>query len=801
MAAHPSIVIGASTGYVQDQNTMILMCLYENKASLGYTSGMAKFLGSEHDKAVNMCWQDPADAALICVNTTAYNLKGKARIVVAGRGNFNYGCLESFGCSAGDDCANHTCATWGTRISFETDITTRPYNNITPPAPTGLTVTPGNGALTLQWNTVDDPTGGEVFAYYIAILDAGTPVSTGHVEAGLRNVTIGGLTNGKSYSIEVKAVSHNNFASAAATKSGTPVGATNPVVYNILTIPDSPVAGALFTIKAQIANTGPDGKVRAVFRVNGTQISDQNSTLNTFPGGSLWDPVITYTMPATATTITVDAYGWDGTNWTSAPTGTMSITRTPGAVPCTSVTLTPFAINLNAGDKATFTAAVTPATTAFDVQFKDRAGTLLGSCKTSGGSCTYIWDSAGKPAGTYYVTASVAQGSCTSTESTIQLSAPTRQWNVNVYVKDSITNNPIYGATVTIGTQSKQTDANGYVQFRVDEGTITILISSTGYNNFTTVESIFSDKTFNYVLSPTGISKGTIQFISVPSGAEVFVDDMDQSVKTPVTVTNITAGDHTFTLKLTGYNDTVGNITVVGGSTVQVYAVLSPITPTTGSLNITSVPAGAEIIIDGQDQSQVTPRTITNITPGSHAVKLTKTGYADFTAQVNVTAGTTTYLSVTLTIIPGIGTIEISSIPSGARVFIDGQDQSLITPATITSIPEGSHAYKLTLAGYNDATGNFIITSGQTTTVSATLVPATGLKWKCSGSPGYTCGQTADGIFNSQAECQGACKAASNTGTILVGTILGLGAIGAIVYSSSKNEKQLPYNLPRSSKK
>lgn len=733
MSAHPSIVIGASTGYIAGSNTVGLICLYENKASLGYTSGMVKFVGSKHDMSANLCYEDadPADVDLKCAPTTAYNLKNLAFPYVSGQGNFNYGCIESFGCSAGDNCTNNTCTTWGSRTSFDYGIPIRAANATTPPTPTGLAITAGSGTLTIGWNSVDDPTGGEVFAYRVAIFDGGTPVINGYTEAGLRQVTIGGLTNGKAYSVKVYAISHNGYPSSAATGSGTPVGATNPTVYNIPTIPDSPAAGASFTIKAQIANTGPDGKVRAVFKVGGTQISDQNSTLNTYPGGGLWEPTAPYTMPNATITITVEAYGWDGTKWVL--TDTKSITRTPSAVPCTGVTLTPFTASIKAGEKVTFTAAVTPSTTAFDVQFKDRAGTVLGTCKTSGGSCTFVWDSAGKAIGTYYVKASVAQGNCYSTESTIQVSPAINQWYVNIYVRDSSTNQPVQGASVLVGTQTKQTDAAGYVQFRVDEGQIYITVSKTGYGTFSTTELVFSDKTFNYVLVPVGAAKGSIQFVSVPVDAEIFVDGADQGKKTPYTITDIPVGKHTFTLKLAGYNDAAGEVEVIGGSVIQVYVVLSPATPATGSLYAASMPLGAEIFIDGTDQNVDTPAMVTNLTAGSHTVKLTKTGYQDWTGTVNIVAGTTQYINPTLPPLTTTGSLEITSTPKGARVYLDNIDQQKVTPAAILNLTAGSHPYKLVLSGYKDAAGTVTIEAGKTAVITVTLV-----KEEKAGTPAST---------------------------------------------------------------
>lgn len=529
-------------------------------------------------------------------------------------------------------------------------------------------------------------------------------------------------------------------------------------VYDIVTAPVAPFSGDAVKITASIANTLKTGNVRAVFKVNGTQVSDQSSTLSTFPGGGLWNPTATFTMPTGTATISIEAYGWDGSKWVL--TDTKSITRTPSVIPCSTVSISPFSASVTAGQKVQFTATVTPSTSPITVQFKDRAGNLLGTCKSSGGTCTYTWDTTGIAAGTYYVKAYAVEGSCVSTESTILVSPPIPQWNVNVTVRDSVTNNPVGGATVTLGTQGKLTDATGFVQFRIDQGTIDVSISKTGYNTFTTVELVFTDKSFNYMLSPAGMASGSIHFVSLPLNAGIFIDNTDQGVKTNYTVTNIPAGEHTFTLKLAGYNDFTGKVMVLGGSVVEVYVVLTAATPGAGALYIASTPIDADITMDGQPQNIKTPYTIANIPAGSHEVKLSKAGYQDLTQTVTITAGITTYLNVSLAVLAGIGTLEISSIPAGARIFLDGKDAQKVTPATITNLSSGDHTYKLVLSGYKDATAAFTIEPGKTVTVPVTLT-----------------------------------KAGTGTGAIVALGLIGAGVMGAVVLSSG--EKKPEYMLPK----
>ncbi len=520
--------------------------------------------------------------------------------------------------------------------------------------------------------------------------------------------------------------------------------------------------GTSFKIATDIYNIGPTGKVRAVFKIDGAPIGTvENPSLQTCSGPNCltiqWYPTVNYTMPNKNVTLTVETYGWDGTNWTSTPTDTRTLTISSSTPTCTSVNIGTYPTTVKAGDKVSIPVSVTPTTQPFTVKLKLQDGTVIGQCVTSNGGCTIIWDTAGKTPGTYYFNASV-EGQCISAGyASLGISPAIKQWNVNIYARDSVTATPIGGATVTAGTQSKGTDATGLVTFRVDEGTIDISISKTGYNTFTTVEPVFSDKTFNYSISPAGIAKGSIHFVSLAVGAGIFIDGSDQGFRTITTGTDISAGEHTFTLKLAGYNDLTGTVTVVGGSTVEVYSVLTPSTPGKGALYISSSPVAADIIIDGQSQDARTPATITNLTAGSHEVKLTRTGYEDFTTTVTITAGITSYLSATMTVLPGMGTLEISSTPAGARVFIDDADAQKVTPATITNLSSGDHTYNLVLAGYKDASGTFTIEPGKITAVSVPLTKA---------------------------------EAKAGAGMFMGISLLGLGALGAVVIATREKKPE-----------
>ncbi len=73
-----------------------------------------------------------------------------------------------------------------------------------------------------------------------------------------------------------------------------------------------------------------------------------------------------------------------------------------------------------------------------------------------------------------------------------------------------------------------------------------------------------------------------------------------------------------------------------------------------GSLSINSNPIGAKLFIDNIDTGRITPVINYQINPSGHVIKLTKTGYQDYTNNnVNIISGQTTNLgSVILTVLP-----------------------------------------------------------------------------------------------------------------------------------------------------
>jgi hypothetical protein len=110
-------------------------------------------------------------------------------------------------------------------------------------------------------------------------------------------------------------------------------------------------------------------------------------------------------------------------------------------------------------------------------------------------------------------------------------------------------------------------------------------------------------------------------------------------------------------------------------------AVSADTPPTTGAIHIASSPSGAAIELDGASTSYTTNITIPDMSPGTHTIKLTLDGYQDWSTNLSVTAGETSYVHATLTL-----TSQIKfDTGSGTYPSISGTHNGTFTPAqTIT---------------------------------------------------------------------------------------------------------------------
>ena len=224
-------------------------------------------------------------------------------------------------------------------------------------------------------------------------------------------------------------------------------------------------------------------------------------------------------------------------------------------------------------------------------------------------------------------------------------------------------------------------------------------------------------------ISGYGEGAGFFHVASVPDGADVYVDGVFWG-ETPVTIgiASTVPPGHTIEVRYPGYATWsqlyTGN--PKPGETVFIQAVLVPL-QATGAIYVTSSPPGATATVDGS-ASQFTPTTFSAVTAGDHNVQIAKSGFQTTSKTVNVLPGQTTAVDFSLAPIPVTGSLQLTSYPSGADIYVDGVFKGE-TGVVIGNLAPGTHSVMLRLAGYQDWTGTVEIQPNQVTILSVDLSP------------------------------------------------------------------------------
>jgi hypothetical protein len=203
---------------------------------------------------------------------------------------------------------------------------------------------------------------------------------------------------------------------------------------------------------------------------------------------------------------------------------------------------------------------------------------------------------------------------------------------------------------------------------------------------------------------------GSIDVTSYPSDAKIYLDG-EYKGTTPKTIPGVSTGTHTIKLEKSGCEDWSDSVYVEAGETEEVVATLIEI-PKTGAIEVSSYPSNAKIYLDGNYKG-TTHKTIFGVSTGSHAIKLKKSGYEDWSDSVYVKAGETKEVVATLIAIPKTGSIEVSSYPSSARIYLDEKYKGT-TSKTIFDVSIGSHAIKLKKSGYEDWSDSVYVKASET---------------------------------------------------------------------------------------
>lgn len=138
---------------------------------------------------------------------------------------------------------------------------------------------------------------------------------------------------------------------------------------------------------------------------------------------------------------------------------------------------------------------------------------------------------------------------------------------------------------------------------------------------------------------------GSIAVDSSPRGARIFLNDIDSGRVTPFVFEEIKPGTRKIGLTLDRHRFWEGNVSVAAGQRAQVKPTLAL---NVGSLEINSLPPGAEATVNGRPAGR-TPLALPDLSPDSlHEIVLTLDGYETWRGSAKIFGGKSEVLNVPL---------------------------------------------------------------------------------------------------------------------------------------------------------
>jgi len=212
--------------------------------------------------------------------------------------------------------------------------------------------------------------------------------------------------------------------------------------------------------------------------------------------------------------------------------------------------------------------------------------------------------------------------------------------------------------------------------------------------------------------------RGLLLVESEPPGAQAKVGTIANG-DTPLLVPDCPLGTYPVTFSKVGYKSSTVQVTIDSRIPKKVFGELMS---NTGGLTIRSMPPGASVKVDGGRRGE-TPVTIENLDTGRYEVELEMAGYKPYSERVSIVAGESAGVEAELTPLPG--GIRVASVPTKARVYLDGQLKGE-TIADLRPVEPGVHTLKIEKTGYETMSRTVTVERGKDITETFELVKNSG---------------------------------------------------------------------------
>lgn len=199
---------------------------------------------------------------------------------------------------------------------------------------------------------------------------------------------------------------------------------------------------------------------------------------------------------------------------------------------------------------------------------------------------------------------------------------------------------------------------------------------------------------------------GLLLVSSEPSGAEISRDGVNLGT-TPRLITILEIGElHRLTLSKNGYQSKRVDVRFTNGR--EPVVVNEKLVLDSGALEIKTEPQGATVIVNGLEKGK-TPLSLSGIAKGYVSVTIKHPGFKAETRDLKMNAGEVQNLYVKLQ--PLAGTMHISSIPDGGRVYVNDMFRGK-SPLVLMDVAPGKYNVRVELDGYGSSSKEITIENG-----------------------------------------------------------------------------------------
>ncbi len=209
------------------------------------------------------------------------------------------------------------------------------------------------------------------------------------------------------------------------------------------------------------------------------------------------------------------------------------------------------------------------------------------------------------------------------------------------------------------------------LQAEILEGAYRLMLEREGFDSVSTKLNVIANQSQQLPEFTLVESDGLLIVETTPAGASVTVAGQFRG-RTPVELSLAPRRQHALTISKAGYESIERQVKVDPAAGEKLALTLSP---RYGTVFITSLPADAELTVDGRLHGPATGRV--KLTTRLHRLEITRTGYQSFSTTVMPRAGVSQELSVTL--------LTIAQAKAAAREPVittaEGQTLKLLEPA------------------------------------------------------------------------------------------------------------------------